>query len=107
MAAARTDSHDRQAARPVAGTLWAWEPGKPHAAALIKVTEVRWNGEEWWVRARILAGSVTAGLAGREYLNDLSRFWEACHYVLRAPGPSRMQNGVVRRGEPQAGELSR
>ncbi len=97
-------SYNREAVRPLAGTLWAWEPRKPHAAALVEVTEVRWNGEEWWVRARILAGSVAAGLAGREYLNDLDRFWEACHRVSVNHGPAGYHPAAVRRGPPQADE---
>lgn len=98
-------SYDREAVRPLAGTRWAWEPGSPHAAALIEVTGVRWNGEEWWVTARVLAGSDTAGKAGAEYGNDLSRFWEASHRVSKNAGPAGYHPDAVRRGAPRPDEL--
>jgi hypothetical protein len=94
------DDRDRNATRPLAGTLWAWEPGEPTAAALIEVTRTWWNGEEWWVSARILAGPQ----AGGEYPNELGRFWEACHRVHARPGPGRGR-GATRSGEPQPEEL--
>jgi hypothetical protein len=97
------DDRDRQAVRPLAGTLWAWEPRKPHAASLIEATCAVWNGEQWWVWARVLA-SPKQGEAGREYPNELSRFWEACHRVYTRPGPGSGR-GVTRRGEPQPDEL--
>jgi hypothetical protein len=99
------DSHNRTAARPVVGSLWAWEPEKPHAAALIKVTSVRWNGEEWWVGTEQLL----PGAEGDEIWNDLSRFWEACHYVAVDPGLSGapdMALAVTLFGEPRPDEVT-
>jgi hypothetical protein len=102
---------DRETARrPVVGSLWVWEPEKPHAVALIKVTAVRWNGEEWFVGTEALAenaGEVmgTSNIGHGVIWNDLSHFWEACHYVAASPGPPRAR-GAVRRGEPQEGEIT-
>jgi hypothetical protein len=78
----RIDSYDPNAKLPKAGTHWVWELDKPHACELIKVTEVFWNGEEWWVRTKGLMRDVAhlahaAFLTSPESLNDLSRFWEA------------------------------
>ena len=101
-------SYDRDAPRPVPGTIWAWEPEKPHAAELVRVTDCRWIGEEWFVatvRVRERAFPPWP-LDDLRVWNDLSRFWEACHYVQRFPGvPGR--KGVTRRGEPRADEVDR
>lgn len=101
----RINSYDRRAPRPLIGTLWVWEPVA--APALIKVSTVRWNGEEWWIGTRTLVeGSLPPALqtAAKESWNDLSRFWEACHHVALNAGPPRA-GGVTRRGEPAPGEL--
>ena len=93
-------SYDREATRPLAGTLWVWEPEKPHAVALIRVTGVRWNGEEWHVGAR----AITDGAGSGEYWNDLSRFWEAAHRVSRRATAAGTP-GVTRKGAPQPDEM--
>lgn len=36
---------------PAVGSRWHWEPAKPAIAAVLKVQEVIWNGEEYWVTA--------------------------------------------------------
>jgi hypothetical protein len=99
-------SYNRDAPRPLIGTLWVWEPGKPHAIELIKVTAVRWNGEEWWVETEAVVQAPLSGEAtpGARHWNDLSRFWEACHRVQRRPGPGGAP-GVTRRGSPYPQEL--
>jgi hypothetical protein len=98
-------SYDREAVRPLVGTLWAWEPRSSHAAALIEVTKVIWNGEEWWVSARVIAACGKYGQeAGGEYPNDLDRFWEACHRVSVNHGPAGYHPNAVRRGPPLADE---
>lgn len=72
---------------PRAGSVYVWELAAPHACELIKVTEVIWNGEEWWVRTERLHERLAnttypdhllsaVGQPG-EALNDLGRFWEA------------------------------
>lgn len=95
-------SYDRNAVRPLAGTLWVWEPEA--APELIKVTTVRWNGEEWWVGTRTLQEhALPSSLQRSETWNDLSRFWEACHHVAVRPGPPRGRE-VTRRGSPQPDE---
>lgn len=76
----RISSYDRDALLPKVGTRWVWEIEKPHARELIEVTEVFWNGEEWWVRTRDVLRDVAIMQAlpgGGEHPNDLSRFWEA------------------------------
>jgi hypothetical protein len=76
----RIDSYDPDALLPKVGTRWVWEIEKPHARELIEVTEVFWNGEEWWVRSKnLLRDSVQLGSSQNlnETVNDLSRFWEA------------------------------
>ena len=102
-------SDTREAMRPLAGTLWAWEPESEHAAALIRVTAVHWNGEEWFVGAEVLAENPRPAIGrptmGRGvFWNDLDRFWEACHRVHVKPGP-RSGRGVTRRGDPQPDEV--
>lgn len=80
-------SYDRSAPRPRVGSRWVWEIDLPHARALVEVVEVRWNGEEWWVRNRVLLGSDMFGRPAKPLAwNDLSRFWEACTAVAARPG---------------------
>jgi hypothetical protein len=67
---------------PKVGTLWIWGIESPHGRQLVKVDEVFWNGEEWWVDCRVLAGSVPIGEQNfidesGVYGNELDRFWEA------------------------------
>jgi hypothetical protein len=75
---------------------------------LTQVTKVRWNGEEWWVATialteypRRISASI---LPERPIWNDLTVFWENCHYVASAPGvpPAR---SAGRRGPPQPDEM--
>lgn len=71
-------SYDENAPRPKVGTRWVWEIDNPGARELIEVTEVMWNGEEWWVRTKPLLGGPPLNVMGNpEPLNDLGRFWEA------------------------------
>jgi hypothetical protein len=76
----RVNSYDPNARLPGVGGIYVWELDQPHACELIKVTEVFWNGEEWWVRTvRLhdpLEGSHFADPRS-EHLNDVGRFWEA------------------------------
>ena len=99
-------SYNREAVRPLVGTIWAWEPGNPDAAALIEVTRVTWNGEEWWVTAKTLADNDKFGgpKVGAEYPNDLARFWEAAYRVSKNHGPGGYHPDAVRRGAPLADE---
>ena len=95
----RIDSYNRTARRPLVGTLWMWEPES--APALIRVTSVVWNGEEW--RVGTLPLPAPPG-PERELWNDLSRFWEACHYVRPQAGPPGVR-GATRSGTPEPDEL--
>jgi hypothetical protein len=72
------DSYDPLAKTPLVGSCWVWEIDKPHARELVEVTEVKWNGEEWWVRSKgLLRAQVAFGRDGDEPWNDLSRFMQA------------------------------
>lgn len=63
---------------PNVGDVWEWEPLKPHARATVAVTEVKWNGEEWWIES--------AGPDGSRYWNDASRWVEATVLVTPVGG---------------------
>jgi hypothetical protein len=93
-------SYDPQAPLPGVDSIWVWELDKPDACELIRVTEVFWNGEEWWVRTvrhpmryawLISEADLPRPLRDpTEHLNDISRFWEAVTPVrqTRTPRPS-------------------
>jgi hypothetical protein len=53
----------------------------PHARSIVEVTEVQWNGEEWWVETKTLLPNLTFP-TDTDRWNDLGRFWEACRPVL-------------------------
>ncbi len=74
------NSYDPNAPLPGLDSIWVWELDSPHARALIQVTEVFWNGEEWWTRMRTLLPRVERmpGEPEETNLNELDRFWEAC-----------------------------
>lgn len=75
-------SYDREAPVPEVGSLWDWyngETARPLGVPAegwepqsiferVRVAEVKWNGEEWWVRT----DGPTYGLRW----NDISIFWE-------------------------------
>lgn len=95
----RADTGSPGAARPEPGTLWVWEPHSLAAVALIEVTRVQWNGEEWWVAARVVAAKasqVASQVVGETYWNELGRFWEACHRVAKKPGLVGTPDGIRR-----------
>lgn len=76
-------SYDRNAPTPTVGQTGWWRGKKGHvdtrppvimvgklfgnADERVAVTEVNWNGEEWWIRTRGPDG---------EFWNDLSNFHE-------------------------------
>jgi len=76
------NSYDRTAKTPEVGSHWDWRSGKaarPLGVPVdqwkprpiyerVVVTEVKWNGEEWWVR--------TDGPRFGSRWNDLGVFWE-------------------------------
>jgi hypothetical protein len=77
---AYVNSYDHDAPVPTVGSRWIWERGNETAEETIKVTDVKWNGEEWFVAT--VAGprpprELNNTVPGRPYWNDLSRFWEA------------------------------
>jgi hypothetical protein len=75
------NSYEQRADLPAVGSTWVWEPLKAHARENVTVTEVKWNGEEWWVETESRKG---------KYWNDLSRFWGAC---VPEPDPNRIKVG--------------
>lgn len=90
--AAHVSSYDAEAPVPREGSVWMWEPNKPHARQRLEVTETKWNGEEWWVKSKNLPTKWsplrgykgwpvctprTGSAVGEEHWNDLSRFWQA------------------------------
>lgn len=72
----RVDSYDHDAPTPQVGSRWVWESTQPLATERSVVTEVKWNGEEWWVKTNGPGSPMFPSSAG-EHWNDLSRFWEA------------------------------
>ena len=104
----RADTRSPGAARPEPGTLWVWEPHSLAAVALVRVTQTRWNGEQWTVATEAIAvgpEEVTGLKPGREYWNELDQFWEACHRVAQRPGlvgdPKGIRRGPLRPDEVQ------
>ncbi len=89
----RVSSYDRRAPLPGIGSIWVWELDVPHACELIKVVEVFWNGEEWWVRTERLHKPLVnlwyPDNPSAVQLNDIGRFWEAVTPVrqTRTPRP--------------------
>ena len=87
----RVNSYDRDAPTPAVRSRWIWEPGKPWAQETITVTDVKWNGEEWWVctvadfprwePGRPITSNAFGVVPGKPYWNDLSRFWEAVQLI--------------------------
>jgi hypothetical protein len=71
----KVDSYSTSAQVPEVGSVWVWELGAAHARCLVRVVEVRWNGEEWWVKTEALAPEPLQTI-GVVY-NDASRFAEA------------------------------
>lgn len=95
---------DYYQAVPREGGLWVWEADEPYGRALVRVQNVRWNGEEWWVDVVNLADAfgltyVEASRPDRviesgPWPNELHRFYEACRPVL--PAGARYPDSVVR-----------
>jgi hypothetical protein len=83
----RVNSYDQNAPVPAIGSRWIWERGKPWAQETITVTDVKWNGEEWWVCTvidnRPRRDPEYPPVPGKPYWNDLSRFWEAVFPIPR------------------------
>jgi hypothetical protein len=78
----RVDSYSKTARIPRIGSRWVWEIDSDASRELIEVVEVKWNGEEWWVKtlgmaakARHLPGLTEPGEGA--HWNDLGRFAEA------------------------------
>lgn len=70
------NSCDPDAPTPKVGSRWVWEIDLPHARALLEVTDVFWNGEEWWIETKSLLSSDV--FPTKEFVyNELGRFWEA------------------------------
>lgn len=86
----RVSSYDKHAPTPEVGSRWVWDAKR--SGETVEVTEVKWNGEEWWVRTQLVhqapSLSVTsrgwkianfpAEPIGSEHWNDLGLFYESC-----------------------------
>jgi hypothetical protein len=67
----RVDSYDKSAKTPPIGSEWDWARKQKNypwgAREKVVVSEVKWNGEEWYVKTRGPRG---------EFWTDLTVFWE-------------------------------
>jgi hypothetical protein len=61
---------------PRAGSVWEWEPLKPHARTTVTVVASKWNGEACWVE--------TMTPDGKLQWNELDRWVEAA-VLIRPP----------------------
>jgi hypothetical protein len=71
----RARAREAEPMLPNVGDVWEWEPLKPHARETVTVTDVRWNGEEWWIESE--------GQSGRRW-NSSGRWAEATVLVTPA-----------------------
>jgi hypothetical protein len=62
---------------PEVGSVWRWEPEKPHARCTVVVTAVTWNGEECWVETVALDDD-------RAAWNSLDRWVEATVFLAES-----------------------
>lgn len=87
---------------PRLGTVWCWEPLKDHARELAVVQEVRWNGEEWWIksaRVEMLVQQVPV-IASDSYFNSLDRWIEATVFVAVSVAELPVAAGTAPTPEP-------
>ena len=63
---------------PRQGQVWYWEPERPHARCMLTVLEVKWDGEEVWIKTK-------QHRTGEENWNELSRWVEATVLVSVPP----------------------
>jgi hypothetical protein len=95
-------SYDENARRPTVRSIWVWRPRT--CPQLIEVTEVIWNGEEWFVRTDRPSGlALDSRMRGPGLMNDLDVFWEACHAVAPKPG-APMHGSAIASGPPTEAE---
>jgi hypothetical protein len=92
-----TSDYQRTAARPTVGSVWVWMREDP--PVVVRVTQVRWDGEEWRIGTRIGWGD------GGTAWNDLTVFWEQCHAIAPHPGAPGARPEYVRRGSPYKDEM--
>lgn len=90
----RVNSCDPAAQVPEVGSVWVWELDAPWACCLIRVVEVRWNGEEWWVKTVALLPAHLRVLDDDPYCSDADRFAEAVTPV----GPAGWTTHAVTKG---------
>jgi hypothetical protein len=70
------------------GSLWVWEPLKPHVRQTVRVTTVEYRGGGWWVLTENITASQDDPVGVRHW-NELDRFVEAC--VLLQPASQEPQ----------------
>jgi hypothetical protein len=65
------NTYDPDAPVPAVGSEWIWAAKQRNypfgSREMVTVSEVKWNGEEWWVRTRGPRG---------EFWTDAEVFWE-------------------------------
>lgn len=71
---------------PRVGSVWCWEPLKNHARETVRVTDVKWNGEEVWVESERIYEGLGPKSAGQRHWNELDRWVEATVFVRPAEG---------------------
>lgn len=65
---------------PKIGSLWAWEPMRPAAFCIAKVTDVRVNADgEVWIQSESVQ-------SGRRYWNELDRWVQATVLIRTIDG---------------------
>jgi len=74
------NSYDADAPLPRIGSRWVWEIDSPTARAVVEVSAVKWNGEEWWVETTTLMPDSFPSTRNK-HLNDVGRFWEAATVI--------------------------
>lgn len=65
------------------GSVWVWEPFKPHACQEVRVVAVELRSGEWWVQTENTASN-NGSVVGARSWNELDRFVEACVLVRPA-----------------------
>jgi hypothetical protein len=73
---------------PNVGDIWHWEPMKSWASERVKVVEIGWNNHDECYIGTVRGDGTTFGWKEDEiFMNDISRFFEACVLIKAADEP--------------------